>query len=126
MADGVRVDKWLWAVRLYRTRTAAKEAVAGGHVDVDGEPVKPARRVAPGSLVELTGHPRVRSCRIVRTVERRVGASVAVGCYDLVEEVGPPDPDDWSRGALPGGHRERGSGRPTKKQRRQTDRLRGQ
>lgn len=125
MADQVRIDKWLWAVRLYRSRTAATEAVAGGHVDVDGEGVKPARRVAPGALVELSGHPRVRSCRVVRPIEKRVGAAVAAGCYDVVEAVERPSGEDWLRGGVPGGRRDRGAGRPTKKERRQTDRLRG-
>lgn len=125
MADEVRIDKWLWAVRLYRTRTAAKEAVAGGHVDVDGDAVKPARRVAPGTLVELSGHPRVRTCRVVRPIERRVGASLAADCYEVIEEAPRPAADDVRLGVLPGGRRDPGAGRPTKKQRRQTDRLRG-
>lgn len=124
MADEVRIDRWLWAVRLYRTRTAAKAAVTGGHVDVDGAPVKPARRVAVGALVELTGHPRVRSCRVVRPIERRVGAAVAADCVEVVEAVERPEADVWGPGALAGGRRERGAGRPTKKERRQTDRLR--
>lgn len=125
MADDVRIDKWLWAVRLYRTRAAAKAAITGGHVDVDGDAVKPARRVASGALVELTAHPRVRSCRVVRPIERRVGAPIAAECYQLVEAVERSPDDDWSIGTLPGGHRDRGAGRPTKRERRQTDRLRG-
>jgi len=131
----VRIDKWLWAVRLYKTRTAATEACSGGHVEVGGVKAKAARKVAVGEEVELSGHARVRRCRVVRLVEKRVGAAVAAECVEVVEAVasvgsGGADGGDggrpWWMEAGPVGARERGAGRPTKRERRLTDRLRGQ
>jgi ribosome-associated heat shock protein Hsp15 len=121
-ATSVRVDKWLWAVRLYSTRTAAAEACAGGHVRVGEDRVKSARPVRVGDEVHLSGHPRVAACRVVRLVERRVGAPVAATCYEVLEAVPRPGPsEDWIDVAV----RERGAGRPTKRDRRLTDDLRG-
>lgn len=118
----VRVDAWLWAVRLYPTRSAATEACTSGRVRIDGGAVKPARRVAPGDVVVARRADRTGTYRVLRTLTKRVGAPVAVECYEVVDEElhrAPRQPDGaaW-------GERSRGSGRPTKKERRETERFR--
>jgi ribosome-associated heat shock protein Hsp15 len=129
-ADGpasVRVDKWLWAVRLYPTRTAATRACAVGLVQVGDDRVKASRLVTVGDVVHLRDHPRLTACRVERLLDKRVGAPIATTCYrDLTPTPGNGADDErpwWDRLA-PVGRRERGAGRPTKRDRRQIDRFR--
>ena len=115
----VRVDVWLWSVRVFRTRSAATAACRAGHVKIDGTSVKAAQPVRPGQRVSVRrpGHEQV--LEVVQLLTKRVGAPVAVGAY--VDHSPPPPPA--LHAALP--RRDRGAGRPTKKERRETDRLRG-
>jgi ribosome-associated heat shock protein Hsp15 len=84
--ERVRLDKWLWAARFYKTRSAATDAVSGGLVQVAGERVKPAREVRPDDVVEIRIGP-VRRTVIVRALaERRGPASVAATLYDETPE----------------------------------------
>ena len=126
MADGpVRVDTWLWCVRVFKTRAAAKEACLKGRVRIDDEPVKPARRVRIGETVEARRGERRFVLVVVGTPSRRLSAAKAAEAYD--DRSPPPEPRS-PRGlgpALPPAQRERGAGRPTKKDRRAIDRLRG-
>ena len=117
--EGTRVDRWLWAVRLYRTRSAATEACRGGHVRVNGAPAKPATTVVPGARVEATVHGRPRVLEVVRAIDQRVGAPVAAGCF--VDHSPPPPPREE---ATPVFARAAGAGRPTKRERRHLDRFR--
>ena len=115
-----RVDSWLWAVRMTPTRSAATDACRGGHVRVNGSPAKAATPVREGDRVEarLAGRPRV--LEVVRLLDKRVGAPVAVECY--VDHSPPPPPRDPLAGLGP---RDQGAGRPTKRDRRQLDQARG-
>lgn len=115
-----RIDSWLWAVRLYKTRNAAKSAVAGGHVDVNGTRVKPSQRVKPGDRVVATIGDRLRIVEVVEPISKRVGAPRAAEC--LVDHSPPPPERQY---VAPAGERDRGTGRPTKKDRRDLNRLRG-
>ena len=117
--EATRVDRWLWAVRLYKTRGAATDACRGGHVRVNGSPAKPATTVRAGDRVEATAHGRPRVLEVVRVIDKRVGAPVAAEC--LVDHSPPPPPKD---AVPPVFARDRGSGRPTKRDRRQLDRFR--
>lgn len=117
--DQTRIDRWLWAVRLSSTRTEATEACRAGHVRVDGKPAKPATTVTVGRRVEARLHGRPRVVEVVRVIDKRVGAPVAVECYR--DHSPPPPPRDR---VGPAGVRDRGAGRPTKKDRRRLDRLR--
>lgn len=120
---GVRVDKWLWAVRVFKTRTAATSACTGGRVRVGEEPAKPATRVRVGDVVEARRGDRTIVYRVRGLVEKRVGAKLV---DDLVEDLSPPPAERRPvELAPPGGARDRGQGRPTKKERRDIDRLRG-
>lgn len=116
-----RVDQWLWAVRIYKTRSAATDACRGGHVKVNGASVKPASAVKPGDRVEARAYDRDRVLEVVRLIDKRVGAPIAAEC--LVDHSPPPPERDPYVG--PAFLRESGAGRPTKRDRRQVDRLRG-
>jgi ribosome-associated heat shock protein Hsp15 len=117
--DETRVDKWLWAVRLFKTRGAATEACRGGHVRVNGSPVKSASPVRSGDRVEAHVHGRARVVEVVRVIDKRVGPPVAATC--LVDHSPAPPPADAAGVFLV---RDRGAGRPTKRDRRQIDRFR--
>ncbi len=118
-SPGVRVDVWVWSVRLFPSRSAATAACKGGQVHVGGRRAKPAQLVHPGDLVEATtpGGPRVVVVR--ELIGKRVGATAAVTCY---EDRTPPPPPREERLAMP--RRDAGAGRPTKRDRRQMDRFR--
>ncbi len=123
MADDggtVRVDSWIWSVRLTKTRSMAASACRGGHVRVNGERVKPAHPVRVGDQVRLRQAGRERVVVVSRVVRKRVGAPVAVECY--VDNSPPPPPRE---AVAPAGRRDRGAGRPTKRDRREMERLRG-
>ena len=112
------MDQWLWSVRMTKTRSAAAAACRGGHVEVNGTTAKPATPVKVGDRVEAYLHDRRRVLEVVRLIAKRVGAGVANECY--VDHSPPPperDPVVFQR--------DRGAGRPTKRDRRQLDRLRG-
>ncbi len=84
--ERVRIDKWLWAARFFKTRGAATDAVLGGRVGVNGDRVKPAKEIAPGDTVEV----RVREVRwtvvVTGLADKRGSASVAAGLYDETPE----------------------------------------
>ncbi|MFT4123500.1 MAG: RNA-binding S4 domain-containing protein [Microbacteriaceae bacterium] len=116
----VRVDAWLWAVRMTKTRTAATDACKAGHVRVNGERAKPATPLHPGDEVRLRTTTAERTVRVLELLAKRVGAPRAQAAYlDLT----PPAPPRVERPA--GILRERGAGRPTKRERRELERLRG-
>jgi ribosome-associated heat shock protein Hsp15 len=116
----VRVDQWLWAVRLYKTRSAATDACRAGHVQVNGKAVKASHALREGDRVEAFVSRRQRDLEVVRLIDKRVGAPVAAEC--LVDHS-PPPPEKESE--LDWFVRERGAGRPTKRERRVIDRFRG-
>jgi ribosome-associated heat shock protein Hsp15 len=119
--EGTRVDQWLWAIRLYKTRSAANEACRGGHVKINGARAKPANAVKPGDRVEAFVHGASRDVEVVEPLTKRVGASLAALAY-VDHSPPPPEREPMLRRLFP---REAGSGRPTKRERRATDRLRG-
>jgi ribosome-associated heat shock protein Hsp15 len=119
----VRVDKWLWSVRVFKTRTAASAACTSGRVRVNDEVAKPATKIDVGDLVEARRGDRLVVYQVTDLIEKRVGAERARACYD---DRSPPVPERNPEGvAGPAGARDRGAGRPTKRERRQIDRLRG-
>jgi len=118
--DETRVDRWLWAVRVYPTRSSATEAARAGHVRVNGRPAKPAAAVRVGDRIEARAARRERVLEVSRVIDKRVGASVAIGCF--VDHSPPPPPPDAGG---PTFTRDPGTGRPTKRDRRQLDRFRG-
>jgi ribosome-associated heat shock protein Hsp15 len=119
-SEVTRVDRWLWAVRIYKTRSAATDGCKGGHVRVNGAPAKPATPVRVGDRVEATVHDRLRTLEVVQVIDKRVGAPVAAAC--LVDHSPPPPTADERRASV--FVRDAGTGRPTKRERRQMDRFR--
>jgi ribosome-associated heat shock protein Hsp15 len=117
-----RVDKWLWSVRVFKTRTAATDACAAGRVTVDGEVAKPATKIGVGQEVRVRRRDRLVVLGVVEVISKRVGAPRAAEC---VEDRSPPAPVVDRSLAVPDVFRQRGAGRPTKRERRETDRLRG-
>ncbi|MGW2780810.1 RNA-binding S4 domain-containing protein [Streptomyces populi] len=116
----VRVDAWIWSVRLVKTRSIGATACKGGHVRVNGERVKPAYSVRVGDEVRVWHEGRERVVVVKRVIRKRVGAPVAAECY--VDNSPPPPPRE---AFAPAGVRDRGAGRPTKRDRREMERLRG-
>lgn len=124
LPEAVRVDAWIWAVRVFKTRAASRQACVAGKVEVDGEQAKPARRVRAGDEVTVRLKDHTRILVVVQTLEKRVGPAVAVEAY---EDRSPPKPERPPKDLIGpiGEERARGAGRPTKRERREIDRLRG-
>lgn len=120
MPSAARLDSWLWAVRMFKSRSAAQAACRGGHVEVDGDRAKPATTVGIGSTVTARVGERVRILEVTGIILKRVGAPEAQRCY--LDHSPPVPPREY---VAPPGERERGAGRPTKRERREIDRLRG-
>ena len=115
-----RVDTWIWSVRLARSRSAASTACKGGHVRVNGARIKPAHLVRPGDEVRVRQGDRDRVVVVTKVIAKRVGAPVAIECY--IDNSPPPPTREM---IAPAGTRERGAGRPTKRDRRSIDKLLG-
>jgi ribosome-associated heat shock protein Hsp15 len=114
-----RVDKWLWAVRMYKTRTDATDACRAGHVKVNHVNAKPATLVKPGDRVEALAPSGDRRLEVTSILEKRSGAAMAQACYIDHTPAPPPEEKDQLNFV-----RERGAGRPTKRDRRQLDQAR--
>lgn len=117
--ESVRVDSWVWAVRLFKTRSAATDACRGGHVKVNGITAKPSAPVRVGDQVAARVNERERVVEVVRLIDKRVGPPVAAEC--LVDHSPPSPPRETS---VPAFERLAGTGRPTKRDRRRLERLR--
>jgi ribosome-associated heat shock protein Hsp15 len=121
--DLVRIDKWLWAVRVYQTRSLATDACKAGHVKIAGQSVKPALAVRPGDVVTAYNGHLTRTVKVLAALEDRVGAKL-VG--DFVEDLTPESErtrkaePDFTRVSLVG------KTKPSKKERRQLDRFKEQ
>jgi ribosome-associated heat shock protein Hsp15 len=120
MSANVRVDKWLWAVRLYKTRSLATEACKKGHVSIGDLTVKPSKMIQTGDILKVRKAPITKSLKVLALAEKRMSAKLIVG---FVEDITPPEEMEileiqknmrWVS-------RDRGTGRPTKKDRRELD-----
>ena len=116
-----RVDSWIWAVRVLKTRSAATAASKAGHVRVNDERAKAAQPVRVGDEVRVRTGEGERILVVRRLIVKRVSAAVAAECY---EDLTPPPPPKEERVLT--AVRERGAGRPTKKDRRDIDRWQGE
>ena len=123
MPNAVRIDKYLWAVRVFKTRTLATEACRKGRVTVEDMPAKPSRMVSKGDVIQVRRMPIYYSYRVLDPIEKRVGAKIV---DKFVEDITPKEElhklemkDDFFV------RRDRGAGRPTKKDRRLLDDLQG-
>jgi ribosome-associated heat shock protein Hsp15 len=116
----VRIDQWIWSVRLTKTRSDAAAACRGGHVEVNDAVAKPATPVRVGDTVRARVGDRERIVEVTSLLTKRVGAAAASECF---VDHSPPPPDRTIE--APVFARDRGAGRPTKRDRRQLDKLRG-
>ncbi len=116
----MRLDQWLWAIRIYKTRSLAADAIRGGHVKIAGEPTKPAHEVRPGEVVAARVSQMTRTVRVLGAPPSRVAAKLVV---QFSEDLTPPE--EYARrceaNLLPLGFRAKGTGRPTKRDRREID-----
>jgi len=122
MDKEVRMDKWLWAVRIFKTRSKATEACKKGLVALGNLPVKPSHAVKPGQVVEVRKSHVIRTYKVLDVTEKRMSASLAAG---FVEDITPPEQLEIMeiQKRLSWFNRKKGTGRPTKKKRRDLDRL---
>lgn len=120
MEEVARIDKWLWAARIFKTRSIAADACKNGRVTIEGVNVKPSRVVKAGEVVAVRKPPITYSFRILKTIEQRVGAKLLPEIY---ENVTMPDQYELLEMNRISGFvdRARGTGRPTKKDRRAMD-----
>lgn len=115
-----RIDKWMWAARIFKTRTIAAEACKKGRISINGAQAKPARTVKPGDVVQVRKPPVTYSFKVLQAIEKRVGAKLVP---DVMENVTTPDQYELLEMSKISGFvdRARGTGRPTKKERRDLD-----
>jgi ribosome-associated heat shock protein Hsp15 len=120
MEEVARIDKWLWAARIFKTRSIAADACKNGRVTIGGVNVKPSHIVKAGETVDVRKPPITYSFRILKTIEQRVGAKLLPEIY---ENVTPPEQYELLEMNRISGFvdRARGTGRPTKKDRRALD-----
>ena len=120
MNDVARIDKWLWAARIFKTRSIAADACKNGRVTVKGVSVKPSHTIKVGEVVSVKKPPIIYSFEVLKTIEQRVGAKMIPEIYRNVTDANQYELLEMSRisGFV---DRPRGTGRPTKKDRRQLD-----
>ena len=120
MADIARIDKWLWAARIFKTRSIAADACKNGRITIKGINVKPSHTIKAGEVVSVKKPPITYSFEVLQTIEKRVGAKLVPEVYKNVTDAKQYELLEMSRisGFV---DRARGTGRPTKKDRRQLD-----
>ena len=120
MADTARIDKWLWAARIFKTRSIASDACKNGRVTIGGVDMKPSRTIKVGDVINVKKPPITYSFKVLKTIEQRVGAKLLPEIYENVTDPKQYELLEMSRisGFI---DRARGTGRPTKKERRDMD-----
>jgi ribosome-associated heat shock protein Hsp15 len=124
--EKTRIDKWLWAVRIFKSRTIAAEACKSGKVFINELPVKPSSWITVNTLIEVRKQGFKFQFKVCKLIERRVSASLAAPCYEnLTSEEEMNKYSSWFTGKAMPELREKGTGRPTKKERRELDDHKG-
>ena len=118
----VRMDKWLWAARLFKTRSLAADAIKGGKVKIDGNPVKPSREVKEGDIIQVQIDQLHKIVEVKTVVKNRVSAKQVPEVYNDLTPKEEYERIEFMR-AYKAEWRDRGAGRPTKKERRLIERL---
>lgn len=123
----IRVDKWLWSIRIFKSRTLATKNCEQGKVKIDDENVKASYKIAVGDVVVVRVNHQKKTLKVLKLIEKRVGAEIATTCY---EDISPAeDKIDikkmQSAFLLPNAYREKGQGRPTKRDRRNIEKFKG-
>jgi ribosome-associated heat shock protein Hsp15 len=122
MAEKVRIDKWLWSVRIFKSRTLASDTIKSNKVKVNGNEVKSSFMIQRGDTILVKKGGFNFSFKVVDLIEKRVGAPIAVRCYN---DITPPEElqkyESWFLNKTGAEARDRGTGRPTKRERREID-----
>ncbi|MBK6948517.1 MAG: RNA-binding S4 domain-containing protein [Haliscomenobacter sp.] len=122
MQDKMRVDKWLWCVRIFKSRTIAIDACKAGKIKAGGITLKPAHLIQPGDLIEVRKNGFSFQFKVLELLKSRVSAPIAQSCYaNFTTEEELNKYNDWFVGKATPEKREKGAGRPTKRERRQID-----
>ena len=120
--EAVRLDKWLWAIRAFKTRSLASEACKGGRIKIEGVPAKASREIKIGDIIEFRSGQLSKKIKVTQILKNRVNASLAVQNYEDLTT-----PEEYERlefiNQMKTEKRDRGIGRPSKKDRRDIDRL---
>lgn len=122
--EKVRIDKWLWAVRIFKSRTLSGDTVRQGKVRLNGKPTKPSTNISVGDRITVQKNGFNLDYEVLKLIEKRVGAPIAVTCYSdhtPAEELAKYK--DWFVGKAGSEFREKGAGRPTKRERRTIQRF---
>ena len=122
MMEEVRIDKWLWAVRIFKTRTIAADACKKGRVTIGDAAVKPSRNIRVGDVIQVKKPPITFSFKVLNLAEKRMGAKLVP---EYMENVTPPEQYEILELNKLSGYidRQRGTGRPTKKERRDLEQF---
>jgi ribosome-associated heat shock protein Hsp15 len=118
-----RIDKWLWAVRIFKTRTLANEACSGGRVKIGGKAIKPSRNLASGEIIQVRKGAVKYEFKVLKLAEKRMNAKLVPEFMEDITPVEEAEKLTISK-SLPVQTRKRGEGRPTKRERRKLDKLR--
>ncbi|HQG37771.1 MAG TPA: RNA-binding S4 domain-containing protein [Chitinophagales bacterium] len=119
--DKTRIDKWLWAIRIYKSRSLASEACGAGKIKIEGDAVKASYLIKPGQTIHINKQGEKKILKVVKLIEKRVGAPLAITCF---EDLTPPE--ELNKLQFPSVFyevRDKGIGRPTKKDRRNIDKF---
>ena len=120
----VRIDKWLWSVRIFKSRTISTTICKSGGVKINDVKLKPSSLIEGGEIVQVKKEGFNLTFKVLKLMDKRVGAPIAVECY---ENLTPAEElnkfNDWFIGKARPEYREKGSGRPTKRERRDLDRF---
>lgn len=122
--EKVRVDKWLWSVRIFKSRTIATDACKSGKVKIEGVTVKPSQLIQRDEVLEVRKNGFNFKYKVIDLIQKRVGAPIAQACYeDLTPEEELNKYNNWFVGKGASEKREKGAGRPTKRERRDIERF---
>ena len=122
----VRVDKWLWAIRIFKSRTLASDVCKRNQVKVNGVTAKPSTTIEVGDTVQAKKEGFDMTYKVLQLIDKRVGAPIAITCYEnLTPEEELNKFQDWYIGKRNSERREKGAGRPTKRERRDLDKFKG-
>lgn len=121
----VRIDKWLWSIRIFKTRTLSTKSCDQGKVKIDDHTLKASYKIKIGDIIIVRTNPLKKTLKVLKLIEKRVGAEVAQACY---EDISPEEDkiihnNMKSTFFLPNAYRQKGEGRPTKKDRRNIDKF---
>lgn len=121
-SDKMRVDKWLWNVRIFKSRSKATDACKKGRIRIGENTVKPSTLIKPGDKLDVRKDGYMLEFLVNELIPRRVSAALAQPCYDNVTPEAELNKfKDWFIGKAPAERREKGAGRPTKRERRDID-----